>query len=269
MTKIENLMAFPVIALLFGLLTGCGRGELPEWVVPEAESEFAEDFLDRLRQGDMDYVKTKLDPDVTEEASDELINRVIDFFPEGEPISTKIIGSQVRAFNSEWEGNFTFEYEFPSGWALANTVVRRAGEDFLVGGFHVYRTEASQAEINRFTLSGKSVLHYGVLGGATIAPIFILFTLVSCIRTPIHKRKWLWVLFVIVGIGTIRLNWTTGAYSIQMFSINLLGSGAVADGPFAPWVVSTGIPLGAILFWFRRKRFIAIHEANKPLEPDT
>ncbi len=99
-------------------------------------------------------------------------------------------------------------------------------------------------------------------------PLFILATLVECVRTPIPRRKWLWVLFILLGFGSIQLNWTTADYAIQAFHVNLLGAGAVASGRYAPWVLSFGIPLGAITFWSRRKEFLTKHEVSKSLELD-
>ena len=48
--------------------------------------------------------------------------------------------------------------------------------------------------------------------------------------------------------------------------VYLFGSSVVSAGPAAPWVISASIPLGAIIFWFKREKFIELaKEANKPI----
>ena len=65
-------------------------------------------------------------------------------------------------------------------------------------------------------------------------------------------RKWPWVLFILFGIGSLAVNWTTGetqvsALALRLFSISI--SGAL----YGPWVLAVSFPLGALVFLFRRK----------------
>jgi hypothetical protein len=256
-----------VVALVL-LLFGCDHSSLRDSLIPKAESEAAKETLARLRGGDLEYIKERLHPDVSRQASDEKLRELAEYFPRGEPISTTLIGSQVHTMNSLWQGNFSFEYEFQDGWALANAVLQRSDDDLRIVGLSVYRTDASQKEINRFTLAQKSPIHYVVFTLAIVVPLFILVTFVFCIRTPIRRKKWLWMFFVLLGVGSLQLNWTTGEYAIQLMSFNLVGAGAMASGPYGPWIFSIGVPLGAILFWARREKLITKHEANNTNEPD-
>lgn len=249
------ITAFPLFA----------NADLSENVlVPKEESAFAKDYLEKIREKDFHYVMNHIDPELVDQIDDQKLNEVSDYFPSGDLISTELIGSQVNTFNSTWQGNFSFEYQFKDGWALANVVMKRVETlPTTVIGFNVYRTEGSQKILNKFVLTGKSILHYVVLLMACVVPIFILVTLVFCIKTPIDKRKWLWVLFVQGGIGTISVNWTTGAYDFKIIQFQLFGAGAVAASEYAPWIITAGFPLGAIIFWFKRKSFIEQGKANK------
>jgi len=56
--------------------------------------------------------------------------------------------------------------------------------------------------------------------------------------------------------------------TIQPLSINLFSASAMAAGPFAPWIVSACIPLGAILFWFKRKGLIEASRANNAINAE-
>jgi hypothetical protein len=74
---------------------------------------------------------------------------------------------------------------------------------------------------NRFRLSGKSAAQYFVLVAAIAAAILSLYSLVACIRTKLPGRKWPWVLFIILGIGTISINWSTGQWAVAPISVQL------------------------------------------------
>ncbi len=238
------------------------------FLVPKEEMAFAKHYLNEIRIKNFDYVKKHLDAELINKVSDAKLEEISDYFREGKLLTTELIGSQVNTFETTWQGNFTFEYEFESGRSLANVVMKRVNDKTTIIGFNVYQTAASQKEIHKFELSGKSFYHYVVLVLACIVPIFILFTLVICIKTPIPKRKWLWVIFVLGGIGSVSLNWTNGAYAFKILEYQLFGAGAVAASEYAALIISAGFPLGAIFFWYKKKSFIELSKANKLINKD-
>ena len=238
-------------------LVSCSHENASQRFIPEEESEFAKEFISKLKNRDFEYVVSKFSPELLPQVTDELLEGMAYRFWPGDPISVQIIGSEVHKSNGEWTGNFTFEYEFESGWNVASTALRRTTDGYEVVGVYTHRTEQSQREINAFNLSAKTPLQYFVLLLAVTVAAFVIFTLIACIRTPIPKRKWLWVIFIIFGVGMIQVNWTTGDPSFQFLTIKLFGASAVKAGPAAPWTISASIPLGAIIFWFRRKKFIS------------
>jgi hypothetical protein len=242
---------------------------MAEKLIPKEESRFAQDYLEKLQRKDLGYVKRHFDRSIKDQVTDEKLLEIANYFPRGELIKTQIIGSQVNVFNSEWQGNFSFEYQFSDGWALANVVLKKSGEALSVVGFNVYRTKTSQKELNRFIFTGKSVLQYLILVMAVAAPLIILVTMYFCFRTPIHKRKWLWILFILVGVGSVSVNWTTGQIGLQLLSLNLLSASAMAAGPYSPWIISASIPIGAIVFWFKRKGFIEASRDNSAIDADS
>ena len=251
-----------VFAFFFLSISSCSNDEISEKFIPKKESEFAKAYLLKIRERDFGYVNSMLSPELAGQVNDELLTEMAEYFREGEPKSVKIVGSQVNVFNGNWQGNFTFEYEFESGWNLANTALRKTDEGFEVIGLNVYQTEKSQSEIHAFSLSSKSILQYVVLFFSAVIPLFILVSLVVCLKTPIQSKKWLWVIFVLFGVGAIQVNWTSGLYAVEVLGVYLFGASATSAGPAAPWVISCSFPLGAIVFWFKRKKFIEL--ANLP-----
>lgn len=237
-------------------------------IVPKKDATLAKEYLQKLRDRDFEYVKSLIHPDLSNKLNDQLLEKMVNLFPSGKLLTTELIGSQVHTFDSTWQGNFTFEYQFEGGWALANTAFKRVDNKLYVVGLNVYRTQASQKEINKFTLTDKSPFHFIVLTSAIAVPIIILVTLVFCIKTPIPKRKWLWVLFILGSIGSVSINWTTGAYGINILHYQLFGAGAVAASEYAPWIITAGFPLGALLFLLKRKKYVELAKANNSFNSD-
>lgn len=224
-------------------------------IVPKTEAAYAKNFLERVQAKDLTFVKEQLDASLIEKINEQNIAEFANYFPSGKLLSTDLIGSQVNIINDAWQGNFTYEYHFEQGWALANAVVNRKDNKLSVIGFNVYQTKASQKEINKFALADKSILHYLMLLCAVLIPVFIVITLVACIKTPIPRRKWLWIIFILGGISTFSINWTTGEYGFKLIQYQLLGSGVFTASEYAPWIIVAGFPLGAILFWFKREKW--------------
>ena len=231
-------------------------------LIPQAGSEFAKSYLQSLQTRDFITVREHLDPRV-DSPSDEKLTEIANLFPQSNLIDTELVGSQVKVVDSHWHGNFTFEYQFSTGWALANAVLEKTDNSISVIGFNVYKRTASLKETNKFTLNNKSAVHYLMLACSILIPIFVLVTAFICIRTPMPKRKWVWVIFILCGFGSVALNWSTGQVEFQLLSIYLFAASALSAGPFAPWIVSVSLPLGALMFWSRRREFIEKSKANQ------
>lgn len=252
-THLRRLLA-PIFALFLALTTtSCDLESFGNLVAPEKETAFAKDYLWKLKTGDLDYVESLLTDEMLAQLSEGQLARMSSLFYAGEPLSVEHIGAEVKVLNEQWHGNFTFEYQFESGWNVANAALRKVGDRYEVIGLNVYQTAAAQKELNAFTLAGKSNIHYATLAAAIAVPVFILVTLVTCLRTPMAKRKWLWALFIIIGVGGVQLDWTNGHFAASLLHVQLFGGGIISASPSSPWIVSAAFPLGAVLFWIRRK----------------
>lgn len=228
---------------------------MTERFIPKKESEFAKECISKLRNREFDYIKSLTSQEIISQVDDDLLLKMADLFRDGKLISTELIGSHVNIFNGEWQGNFSFEYEFESGWNLANVALRKTNNNgYEIIGLNVYQSMASQRDINKFSLSSKSVIHYIILILIIIIPLFICVTIFICAKTPNIKKKWLWIIFIMCGVVRLKINWTSGQYIIQLISVYLFGFSFQKTGPYAPWILSVSLPLGAIIFWMKRKQ---------------
>ncbi len=85
-----------------------------------------------------------------------------------------------------------------------------------------------------------------------IAGVLTLIAFVIAVRTKL-RRKWLWLLFILVGVGHLSINWTTGQLSFQPIYIVLCSIGAFRP-LYGAWLLHVAFPLGAVIFLVRRKQ---------------
>ena len=244
------VMALSVLASL----SSCSSKQILEKIAPKAEVEFAKQYLGELRAGRLDEVERQLDVQVRTPDIRIKLAEVASYFPPGEPKSVELIGSHVFQGPDRWSANLSFQYGFENAWLVANVVLERKNGGLVVMGVHVNRIPDSLERINAFTMKGKGPIHYLFLGGVALVVSFIFVILVVCLRCRDLPRKWLWALFILIGVVTLNINWTTGKIGFQPVSFHLLGAGATTAGPYAPWLLHLSFPLGAVMFLARRRR---------------
>lgn len=250
-------MRILIFSLVLALLAACDQaGVLERFAQPE-EQALAKGYVDRLRARDFESIEKVADPAIRGPGMRETLEKMAGFFPAQEPRSIELVGAHKNVGGGVSSLNTTFEYEFAETWLIVNVVVQERAGAKTITGFNVYpRTRSLESE-NRFTLSGKQPVHYMVLGWAIVAVVLSLYALVVCGRTPGLKRKPLWILFILIGIGKFAVNWTSGESTLQPLSIQLLSASAFAP-LHGPWIVSVSVPVGAVAFflylWTRHHR---------------
>ncbi len=135
-------------------------------------------------------------------------------------------------------------------WALLTVDLVRSGSTsrVRVTGFHWQPTVARLAELNAFSLDGRSLAHYLYL---LLAVASVVACLGGAVFARVRRMGLLWVLFCLVGVGKATINWTTGQQVFNLFWIQLFGAGYFRPGMVGPWLVSWSLPLGTILAFIR------------------
>jgi hypothetical protein len=255
------MRSLAAILLCLLTLTGCDQQAALESLVPQAESAQAKRFLAQLAAHDFDAVEAQLDSSLRSPDVSAKLKEVAAQIPRGEPKSITTIGALAHKVNQNTTYSLTFDYEYAESWLVANVVLEKVGESVRVSGVHVTPTRQSQKSLNEFRFSNKGVLHYVFLTLAVLIPVFCIATIVACKRTRIHKRKWLWYIFIALGFVQFSLNWTTGQTNVLPLSFLLLGAGFNQAGPHAPFILTFAVPVGAIVFWLRRNAFAQVSDA--------
>jgi len=238
---------------LCALLVGCDAEGMFEEFVPQVEAKAGMTVIAQLSARDFAAVEARLEPSLREPGLRGKLEKIADEIPPGPAKSVKTIGAQTIKGASDETFALSYEYEYPSGWMLANVVLQRKAGELYLSGVHVQRTEQSLKAVNAFKLAGKGFTHYLVLALCVAIPVFCLVALVICIRTAIPRKKWLWCLFIAFGLGKFSLNWSSGEWAVQPLSFMLFGAGFFQAGPYAPIVFAFALPVGACVFMLRRK----------------
>jgi len=236
------------------VLVACSQDELLQKFSSPEDQATAKSYIDQLRARKYDEIEKALDPSIRTASMRETLTKMAELIPNQEPTSIKLVGAHRFHMSDTTTVNTTFEYGYGDKWLLTNVAVRDKNGTKSIVGFNVNPIAQSLESQNRFSLSGKSGLHYAVFFAAVAVVLFTLYALVICVRTKPLKRKWLWILFILVGFGKLAVNWTTGEWGIAPFFVQLFSASAFAP-LYGPWTIAVSIPLGAAMFLvYKRSR---------------
>lgn len=249
----------PILSLIFLLfLSGCGLSPtMVEDFADDSKEEIATKYIQQIVDGEYEEILDALEPKLKPQLNEDILSKMSEVLGSDEIKEINLIGYNAHTFNREpTRYNLTYQYGYGNKWILVNVAFRSlANGKNEIFGLNVYNPMSkSLQDTHRFTFTDKTAIHYLFFVCCIVVPFFILGTLIVCIRTKLKKRKWLWIIFILVGLVSFSINWTTGQWGVRALNIQLFGSGAAAASIYAPWILSFSIPLGAILFWFRRNK---------------
>lgn len=129
-------------------------------------------------------------------------------------------------------------------------ILARSGVDPSVATPNLRNRSASQ--VAAFTLKGAGAGRLLFLLTMVLASGMTLGALAKWIRRRRDlPRRWLWLAAIVLGIGKIGLNWTTGQTVVVPLAFQLLSVGAIREAGSSSWMLYLSIPLGALVFLFR------------------
>jgi len=252
----KRLIIFLIIVISSIVLNGCDRELMLIQVVPEAEKEFAKKYVELLRQNDYEKMLQYMDDELKSEDLKANLKLLSEEFPKGDVEKTKLVGRQVFRNNYYELVSLKHEYKYENKWIITIIGLKKKDGKMVLTGIHAEAFNQSLQSRNAFKFDNAGLVHFFFLFVAVLVPLFILISLYVCYRTPIAKKKWLWLAFLSTGFGQFTLNWTTGHFAVTPFSIIVLGASAVSPGYMEPLKLSFAIPVGAMVFMIVRKRLL-------------
>jgi hypothetical protein len=248
---VKRLWTSVAILVLIGL-TGCG------WFIDRMapdEIRNGKIYFEELRQRQTDQILQSFEPGDDKDQLRSQLGKVFPLVPQQEPISVETLGASTECKLSGFCTKLLIlEYKYPDRWIVFRvTVSNQSGHDAITD-LTVQPESLPLQSMRRFSLRGKGLPYYLIILMAALFAGVAIYSVVLCIRTPIRKRKWLWILICILGLGKFGIEWVNGDlwYKLAHISILPAGWGFDTDSPF----VYISIPAGAILFLILRRRLI-------------
>lgn len=261
-----NILKKIVLLLsLIVLLSSCNKDNNSN-SMEASEVKFSKEYITLFQNKNYEEIKKSLNTQLLNQQLQSQLENVAKYLPNEQPKSIELIGHHTLISGDLFKADLTFQYEFSSSWLIINLILEKTGNGkYTVNTFNVNPIMDSLANINKFTLNNKTLIHYIMVLFTILIPVFIIVTLIFCIITPMEKNKWLWIIFIFLGLGKISFNWTSGDINFQILSIQFFGSGFIRANNFAPWIMFTSVPIGAIIFWikkFKHNQVIADENIN-------
>ena len=243
------------------VLIGCTSPEIPRQAIPDDADSVSRAYLGLVIAGRTDSAaRSILIPanapnirPVLEQLSTLLQGAILD--------SARVVGAhtfRVSFPDAETRRRVRMSYEIRSanGWRLATVSSVDTAGALRIEGLRVDTLAAPLAELNAFTLAGKSPKHYLWLVGAVVASATCVGTAVLVAAARAMPRRWVWTVLSAFGVAKFSLDWTTGAVGIMPIAVQFLGAGYQRAPPVGPWIVSFSLPLFAMVALWRRRRWI-------------
>lgn len=254
-----------LLSLAVLLLAGCNPSSVIEKFADTEKLAVARAYLQKLMNGDHVALATELDASLRSGNELSQFKAMRDLIPPGTAVTTEVIGYYVNYASGATTYSVSYQYGYGGKWIVANVVWREStGTPRVLMGMHITPFAQSLQEINAFNLKRAGATHYLFLAAAILIPSFIVVTLIVCIRTKMPRQKWLWVIFILVGVVQYSINWTTGETMVKPVFFQLLGAGMISSGVYSPWIISISFPLGAIVFWVKRRELSKTAQAAVP-----
>jgi hypothetical protein len=242
------------ILVAAGATAGCGRVSARQ--PAEEDVQFARSFVALFGARSIAAIEMGMDPAARDPQFRMKVLQMASIVPAGPPTAVHLVGSSVSGSGDARTTNLSFQYQYPDRYLLADVIVERKAAAPVVKGVQLRTLREPLERVNRFTFAGKGRAHYVALCAAVAVLVFVLWTFVIAVRTPVPGPKPLWLLFVLVGFVDFIFNWTTGSWTFAATGIQPFGSWFSKASPFAPLFITTSIPVGAIVFLIQRREWM-------------
>jgi len=193
----------------------------------------------------------------------ELDKKIIPVFPQmrsllpiGSDTDVSLVDAGVTVTDTLREGSsrqsyLAYEVDAGQQHALVKIGILRRQDEVVVTDLYVYPLPAPIEELTKFTFRGKGPVQYTFVVLALLSIGTIIAALIRLFRMKGIKRKWLWTVGCLFGVGAITVNWSTGAIGIKVLTVYLFGAFAAKHGFLGPWEVGFAIPIVAIIILLR------------------
>lgn len=249
------------LLLVFGVLACKSPTELP---VPERikpADKFARNFINKVIRGQIDSCFQDIAPEVLNDTAKEFIKNASSNINRATVKNYRVIEMTMSSNITVKSERFTnyrliYEYTFEKGYILFTVTVCEKNKLLKIISFNGELLQAPISEQTKFTFTNKTLGQYCFLSFVILVPLFILTTFIIMLLSKISvKQKIIWGLIIlVVSLPRLFINWNTGQIDFNIINFSLLGFGFSKPTLYSAWILSFNIPVGSIIFWFRKNK---------------
>lgn len=264
------MRAFVFIALILAI-SGCNYSALdhdPKAVFGDQDVyRLSQSVAQRVAEKDVEGFIALAHPDALDQPDlPANLEKLFESLPAGSTLDTQLYYAELRSGEEDFAGTpiYLTAYDVVGETNFAQLIIAVAplkGECCVTTFWQLTPYKSRPSTLGDFTFDGKGPMHFIVFGLLIGVPIFMIVSVIACWRNPAMTRKPLWMFFILIGLWGFKFNWANGAVQNELLSysgdvvsfnwlqLHLLGTSFFKAGPFAPWILTIGMPLGAICYW--------------------
>lgn len=228
---------------------------------PADAVSLAKSASENLRAGKFEAVQAILHPKLGTIITPDLFAKMKGAFPAAAPRKIIVAGWRTTLSKTVGGGDATssteivVSYQYPDRSEVhTEFVLQRAAGKLLATGFHVRTFPAQPAHANDLDPTKLQPFSIAYMAIAFLIDIFAAVSFVSCAMGPLPRwrTRWLWMIATLIGVVRYDVVLTTGAATLLPVYLNLPPAGLSQADMNSPWVVWLTLPVGAVVYWYRR-----------------
>jgi hypothetical protein len=224
-------------------------------LVTKETDQFFKKYVNLLQVGDVEQAYSLLSPQAREVVSTSTWQTLSEGFSNAATAKMEIVGG-----SSNWHSNdsgttetFDIYYEMPNDdpaypFLLTEITAQNVGNGLEVLGVFAQGEAKSLKEQQRFNFASQGI--YPVI--AVLIPLFIAYT---ALRYILRARNPRWSILCLILLVSLCLNAGGQGVHAGSFGVNFGVYGFMTkNSPWGSWAFVTPIPLGALYYYYIRKR---------------
>jgi hypothetical protein len=230
------------------------------WIVKEEDDAFFRSYIDQIQSGEIEKSYSQLHPEIQNAFPIEELEKVALFLASSTD-TMEVVGANVNSYTDS-DGsrtNYEMTYEIANNdsqykFVLAQINALKENDETLITGFHVVPREGSIKDERKVDFGAQ----WPFILVAIAIPLLIAFSALHYLSKANNPR---WLILIMILFLTLYLTISSEKYGVN-FGFNSFAS---AEGLWGPIVFNTPIPLGALIYWIRRKK---LNEAKAEIKAE-
>ena len=248
-------MRTALLAFWMIFLVSCSPNQLEETALTQQERSLARGAVNDVARGDVASFEKKLPSAMRGHAQVAVRQMQAEMPPP--PYKLTFSNAQWTASGGTRTAQAFYIVEGKDRWRLADIMMQSSGGQLNLIGFHLGRFPSDPKVATAFSLADAKPAGWMMLVAMAAAFGTTIAALVRIWRSGLFSRRWLWTIGTVIGVASVKLNWTTGEWAFQPLSIQFFSVSALKQPIYMPWVLGASLPVVALIVLIRRKRPVA------------